>query len=72
MFEETSIAKERLSNEVLSTRELEVANLIIKGLTREQIAKQLVVSPFTIKNHVANILKKTNCKNQKDLIIKYC
>jgi len=72
VFEETSIAKERLSNEVLSTRELEVANLIIKGLTREQIAKQLVVSPFTIKNHVANILKKTNCKNQKDLIIKYC
>lgn len=42
----------------LTTRELEVLRLIAQGLSNQQVAKRLVVSEFTIKRHVANLLTK--------------
>jgi DNA-binding NarL/FixJ family response regulator/uncharacterized protein YlxP (DUF503 family) len=42
----------------LSARELEVLRLMAEGLSNPQIAKRLVVSDFTVKRHVANILTK--------------
>jgi ATP/maltotriose-dependent transcriptional regulator MalT len=42
----------------LSARELQVLRLVAEGLSNQQIAKQLVVSEFTVKRHVANILTK--------------
>jgi ATP/maltotriose-dependent transcriptional regulator MalT len=42
----------------LSARELEVLQLVAEGLSNQQIAKRLVVSEFTVKRHVANILTK--------------
>jgi DNA-binding CsgD family transcriptional regulator len=42
----------------LSARELEVVRLMAEGLSNAQIAKRLVVSEFTVKRHVANILTK--------------
>jgi LuxR family transcriptional regulator, maltose regulon positive regulatory protein len=42
----------------LTRRELEVLRLVGHGLTNRLIAKQLVVSEFTVKRHVANVLAK--------------
>jgi LuxR family transcriptional regulator, maltose regulon positive regulatory protein len=42
----------------LTSRELEVLQLLADGSTNSQIAARLFVSEFTIKRHVANILKK--------------
>jgi DNA-binding NarL/FixJ family response regulator len=42
----------------LSPRELDVLRLLAEGLSNPQIAKRLVVSEFTVKRHVANILTK--------------
>jgi non-specific serine/threonine protein kinase len=42
----------------LSARELEVAGLIVEGLTNRQIAGRLVISPHTAERHVENILNK--------------
>jgi predicted ATPase/DNA-binding SARP family transcriptional activator/DNA-binding CsgD family transcriptional regulator len=42
----------------LTRREREVAALIARGLTSRQIAEELVVSKYTVDNHVRNILKK--------------
>ena len=44
--------------ESLTPREMEVLNLIAKGLENREIAKQLVVSEATIRTHVSNILGK--------------
>ena len=44
----------------LTTRELEVLQLIDDGLTNQQIAEQLVIEVGTVKNHVHNILDKLN------------
>lgn len=42
----------------LSPRELDVLRLLAEGLSNPQVAKRLVVSEFTVKRHVANILDK--------------
>jgi DNA-binding NarL/FixJ family response regulator len=42
----------------LTARELEVLELLAKRCSNKQIAKQLSVSIFTVKNHVHNILEK--------------
>jgi DNA-binding NarL/FixJ family response regulator len=42
----------------LTPRELEIAQLIAKGLSTREIADELVISPATAARHVANILAK--------------
>lgn len=44
--------------EVLTPREREVLDLLVEGLTNQQIAERLVVSLKTVKTHVSNILAK--------------
>ena len=42
----------------LTGRELEVLRLMVTGLNNTMIARELVVSPSTIKTHVSNVLRK--------------
>ncbi len=42
----------------LTDRELEILKLIANGQTNNQIAKQLVISEYTVKGYVSNILSK--------------
>jgi len=42
----------------LSKRELQIADLIDRGLSNKQIARQLGIQATTVKNHVHNILDK--------------
>ena len=53
--------------ESLSAREKDVARLIHKGLTNDEIARQLFLSRDTIKTHVRNILRKFNVKSKAEL-----
>jgi DNA-binding NarL/FixJ family response regulator len=48
----------------LTTRELEVLELISKGYTNQQIAQNLVIEVGTVKNHVHNILEKLNVRSR--------
>lgn len=57
------------SNKNLSEREIEVLSYICKGLTTDEIAEILHLSPKTIKSHRANLLEKTACKNTPTLIL---
>jgi len=50
--------------DVLSKRELEILQLIAKGLTNEQVGKKLCISVPTIKAHATNIFGKLNVKNR--------
>jgi DNA-binding NarL/FixJ family response regulator len=42
----------------LTTRELEVLQLVAQGLSDAEIADRLVVSPHTVHRHVANVRSK--------------
>lgn len=48
------------TGEMLSIREVEVLRLIAAGANNQMIAATLVLSPHTVKRHVANILAKLN------------
>lgn len=46
------------ANDRLTAREGEIARLVATGLSNKQIARELVISPATVKNHVHAILGK--------------
>jgi two-component system NarL family response regulator len=48
----------------LSSRELEVLELLASGLDNNQIAAELYISPSTAKNHVSSILGKLGVSNR--------
>ncbi|MEO8355204.1 MAG: response regulator transcription factor [Chloroflexota bacterium] len=50
----------------LTTREMEVLELISKGYTNQQIAQNLVIEVGTVKNHVHNILEKLNVSSRAE------
>ena len=51
----------------LSRREKELAELLARGLTNRQIAKELVLSERTVENHVSNILKKLKLSSRSEV-----
>jgi LuxR family maltose regulon positive regulatory protein len=46
------------AHDLLSAREIEVLALIARGLSNKHIARELALSPHTVKRHVAHILEK--------------
>ncbi len=52
----------------LSEREIEIVRLIEAGLSTEQIAEKLFLSPYTINTHRGNILEKTGKAYISDVI----
>lgn len=53
----------------LTEREREVLVLIARGLSNEQIAKELVVSGSTVKTHVNRILGKSQLKSRAQAVV---
>lgn len=49
----------------LTTREMEVLNLIATGAANQEIAGQLSISLHTVKSHVRNILSKLHAVNRR-------
>jgi DNA-binding NarL/FixJ family response regulator len=42
----------------LTTRELEVLNLLVTGITQPEIARRLYITPKTVGKHIEHILAK--------------
>lgn len=61
--------KAATENDILSSREIEVLELVVKGLTTNQIADQLNVSSHTINSHRKNMLKKLGLTSPVELIV---
>ncbi|MBE8714451.1 LuxR C-terminal-related transcriptional regulator [Sphingobacterium hungaricum] len=64
------IHQDRVFQEKLTRREIEILRLVIKGFSSNEIAKQLFLSAYTVKTHRKNIHKKTFTKNNVELIKK--
>jgi DNA-binding NarL/FixJ family response regulator len=48
----------------LTRRQTEIAQLIAHGLSNEEIARQLVLTPGTVGNHVGHILRRLGARNR--------
>lgn len=53
---------------LLSSRELQILQFVVKGLSNQKIAQQLEISKRTVDNHISNILKKTSSGNRVELV----
>ncbi|MCF8008870.1 MAG: response regulator transcription factor [Halanaerobiales bacterium] len=53
----------------LTDRELDVINLISKGMSNKKIAEQLMISERTVKNHVSSILQKLSVDHRTQALI---
>ena len=58
------------SKEILTSREKEILKLILEGKTSSEIAILLFLSKHTVNSHRKNILRKSNCKTNSELIVK--
>jgi DNA-binding NarL/FixJ family response regulator len=54
----------------LTKREIEIIKLIADGLTSQQMADRLFISPRTVETHRANLMKKVGVKNAIELVKK--
>lgn len=63
----TAAAGSRL--DVLTTREREIVGLVALGLSNEEIADQLVLSPLTAKTHVNRAMTKLEARDRAQLVV---
>jgi DNA-binding CsgD family transcriptional regulator len=56
---------------LLTEREMEVFELMVKGFTNLEIAKQLYITNGTVKNYVSTIYDKIGIRDRTALILKY-
>ncbi|MFM8586974.1 MAG: response regulator transcription factor, partial [Bacteroidota bacterium] len=55
---------------LLTKRELEIAKLVCKGYSSNEIAEELHLSVLTVSTHRKHILKKLNVRNPVELLHK--
>lgn len=58
----------RLEAHGVTAREREVAGLLAAGLTNPEIADRLVLSPYTVQDHIKSLLEKTNVSSRQELV----
>lgn len=63
----TPIAPERL--DPLTDREREVVHLAAQGLTNDEIAEQLIISPHTAKTHINRAMTKLAARDRAQLVV---
>ena len=54
----------------LSDRELEVLDLIARGMSNQQIVDRLVISPKTVRNHISNIFSKLQVRDRAEAVVR--
>jgi DNA-binding NarL/FixJ family response regulator len=55
--------------DVLTDREREIVSLVALGLTNDEIAVRLVLSPSTAKTHVNRAMVKLDCRDRAQLVV---
>lgn len=65
---EAILKKKTEDGMILTRREKEVLNLIADGLTNQEIAEKLFISPLTVDSHRKNLITKLGARNTASLI----
>lgn len=52
----------------VTAREREIAGLLAGGLTNPEIAERLVLSPYTVQDHIKSLFEKTGVSSRQELV----
>ena len=58
-----------MTNSILTKRESEVFELLIKNKATSEIAKELKISDKTVRNHISNAMQKLGVKGRAGAVI---
>jgi len=58
----------RLEAHGVTPREREIAILLAQGLTNPEIATRLVLSPYTVQDHIKSLFEKTEVSSRQELV----
>jgi len=58
------------STKTLSSRESQILSMLAEGLTGEQIAQRLVLSPETVRTHIRNAMEKLDARTRTEAVVK--
>ncbi len=58
----------RLEAHGVTAREREIATLLAHGLTNPEIAARLVLSPYTVQDHIKSLFEKTGVSSRQELV----
>ncbi|MFI7662949.1 response regulator [Micromonospora parva] len=62
-------AEPTAGRDVLTAREQEIVELVARGLTNDEIAARMVISPLTAKTHVNRAMTKLHCRDRAQLVV---
>lgn len=66
-----STGKTTQKKNILTSRQTEIMNLMMEGLTYSSIAQKLTVSTETVKSHIKNIYSSLHVNNKAEAIARY-
>lgn len=70
--EKKVLPEKKARQPMLTKREIEVLDLLVKGMCAKEIADNLFISETTVVTHKKNLKRKYNVKNTVELISKVC
>ena len=59
----------KMSKGILTKREREVFELLIKNYTTKEIAEKLNISEKTVRNHISNVMQKLGVKGRSGAVV---
>lgn len=69
-FKETKVKNSTAEDYKLSSREIEVLNLLADGYNYQEIAESMFISVDTVRHHIRNIYKKLHVHSQSEAVAK--
>lgn len=70
IIQNPSVIERKKADFNLSEREQQVLRHLCKGLNYQQIAANLIISPYTVRRHTENIYKKLDVHNKSQAMRK--
>ena len=56
-------------NNILTSREKEIFNLLIQNYNTKEIAKELKISEKTVRNHISNVMQKLGVNGRASAVV---
>jgi DNA-binding NarL/FixJ family response regulator len=55
--------------DALTAREQEIVQLVARGLSNDELAERMVISPLTVKTHINRAMSKLHCRDRAQLVV---